>query len=217
MDTVVSAKHFLEDQIPVKFHHHIPTSLKSAYKAANLLIQEEPILQVASAIDNGGRIISWAVDAAFEKLIKSGQWPFDYRWVPFDKPTGRYLEIRLNHSVMSVSQIHDPRQQPRNVRFRENKRLNNQPFFDMDDFEEENSVNGLPHFLLVHGHQELNFAHLAVPNARHSMGYIYKTANLMQLPHELPNELPPVEDTDFDATMTLKEEIERWRKENDDR
>lgn len=213
----VSAKHFLQDQIPTKYHRHIPTSLKSAYEAVSLLTKNEPILQVPSARDNWGRLVSWAVDLAFVRLIETGQWPFDYRWKYFNKPTGRYLEVRLPHSALSISQVQDPDKQPRNVGFRENKRLSNQPFFDIDEFAEENTVHGLPHFLLVHGHQELNFAHLAVPHSLHGMGYIYKTPNLMQMPHEIPSEVPPIEDTDFEATMTLKEEIEKWRKENDER
>jgi hypothetical protein len=213
MDTV-SAEEFLLDQIPRNIRPLIPTTLKSAYAAANLLINGEPILQVPSAIDNRGRIISWAVDLAFEKLLKSRQWPFDYRWQDFAHPTGRYLEIRPSHSVLSISQVANPRKQPRNVEFRENGRINNEPFFDLEEFEEEREVHGLPHFLLIHGHQELNFAHLAVPHSIHRRDWIYRTPNLLNIPHSIPAELPPTETTDFEATMTLKEEIEKWRRDH---
>jgi hypothetical protein len=171
-------------------------------------------LQVPSADDNRGRIISWAVDFAIERLIKSGQWPFDYEWKQFAQPTGRYLEVRLSHSVLSISQVTNPGKQPRNVVFRENGRLNNEPFFDLDEFREEREVQGLPHFLLIHGHQELNFAHLAVPHSLHLRDYIYRSPNLMNMPHEVPIDAPPVEETEFEAAMTLKEEIERWRKDH---
>jgi hypothetical protein len=213
MDTV-SAQHFLLDQMPMKNWPLIPTTLKSAYTAAGILIKQEPILQIESAVDNHGRIISWAVDVGFERLVKTGQWPFECRWKPFAQPTGRYLEIRLSHSVMSISQVSNPGKQPRNVIYRENGRLNNEPFFDLDEFKDEREVHGLPHFLLVHGYKELDYAYLGVPHALHKRDYIYRTQNLLMMPHVVPADAPPVEDTDFDAAMTLKEEIEKWRKDH---
>lgn len=213
MDTV-SAEHFLVDQFPLKLRPTIPTTLKGAYAAAGLLISQEPILQIASADDNRGRILSWAVDFAIERLIKTGKWPFDYEWKKFAKPTGRYLEVRLSHSVLSISQVADPKKQPRNVVFRENGRLNNQPLFDFDEFRDEEEVQGVPHFLLVHGHQELNFAHLAVPHSLHHRDYIYRTPNLMMIPHEVPMDAPPIEETEFEAVMMLKEEIEKLRRDH---
>jgi hypothetical protein len=213
MDTV-RAEHFLLDQLPLKHRPAIPTTLKAAYSAAGLLIRQEPILQVPSADDNRGRIISWAVDCAIERLIKSGQWPFDYKWKQFAQPTGRYLEVRLSHSVLTISQVSNPSKQPRNVVFRENGRLNNEPFFDLDEFREEREVQGLPHFLLIHGHQELTFSHLAVPHSVHRRDYIYRSRNLMNMPHEILAEAPPVEKTEFEAAMVLKEEIEKWRKDH---
>lgn len=210
----ISAEHFLLDQFPMTHRTAIPTALKSAYSAASLLISQEPILQVPSAMDNRGRISSWAVDLAIEKLMKTGKWPFDCDWNDFAQPTGRYLEVRLSHSVLSVSQVSNPRKQPRNVVFRENGRLNNEPFFDLDEFKEEREIQGLPHFLLVHGHQELNFVHLAVPHALRKRDYIYRTPNLMKMPHESPAEAPPVEETEFKSAMILKEEIEKWRKDH---
>jgi hypothetical protein len=219
MDTV-SAEHFLLDQIPMVRRPAIPTTLRTAYAAADVMIAGEPILQIESARDNRGRIVQWAVDFAFKRLIDTGEWPFAYRWRSFAKPTGRYLEIRFSHSVMSISQVADARKQPRDVVFRGNARLNNEPFFDLPEFADERSVRGLPHFLLVHGYQELAFAHLGVPPAHHQRGYIYRTPNLMLMPHEIVvgpgDHRPPIEDTDIDATMTLKDEIEKWRRDHDE-
>ncbi len=213
MDTV-SAEHFLLDQIPQRDRAHIPTTLKTAYAAVNMLVKQEPILQVVSAAQNRGRLVSFAVDLGFERLIKTGQWNCEYRWREFAKPTGRYLEIRLSHSALSISQVSNPTKQPRNVVFRENKRLNNEPFFDLAEFREDAEVRGLPHFLLVHGHQDLNFAYLGVPHAMHRRDWIYKTGNLMRMPHEIPVDAPPVEMTEFEDTITLKEEIEKWQRDN---
>lgn len=212
MDTV-NAERFLFDQIPVVNRSLIPATLKTAYAAVRLLVQQEPILQVASAEDNRGRLISWGVDLAFERLIKTGQWRVEYNWKEFAKPTGRYLEIRLSHSVLSISQISNPKQQPRNVVFRENARLqNNQFLFPWMTGHQE--VSGLPHFLLTHGHQELRFAHIAIPCAEHGRGYLYKTPNLLMMPHEVTGDEPEPEFTDKAAIITLKEEIEKWQRDN---
>jgi hypothetical protein len=73
----------------------------------------------------------------------------------------------------------------------------------------------------VHGYQELSFAHVGVPHQEHRRGWIYRTPNLLLMPHEVPASGPdgsrvPIEDTDIDAAMTLKEEIDKWRKDNHD-
>lgn len=209
------AELFLLDQIPRKTWPLIATTFVNAYKAAALVIATEPILSVRSAEDNRGRMFAWAADLGFEKLLKSGQWACDFRWRPFAKPTGHYLEIRLSHSVVTISQIADAKKQPRDVIFRANKRLNNQPYLDLEEFKNENRVLGLPHILMVHGYQGLEFIHLGVPHEQHSQGYIYRTDNLLDLPHEIPSPHVPPENTDSDAVMDLKEEIEKWRKDNE--
>lgn len=208
------AELFIRDQIPLRTQTLIPATLKNAYAAARLLVESEPMLSVASAQDNYGRFISYAVDFGFQKLIESGQWDCDFRWRSFSKPTGRYLEIILSHSVITISQVADPKRQPRDVSFRSNKRLNNQGCLDFDDLKKDQSISGLLHILLVHGHQDLNFAHLGMPSDIHSAGYIFMTENLMNIPHEIKSPAPPIENTDFEAVMTLKEEIDKWRKDN---
>lgn len=218
MDTV-TAERFLLDQVPPRYRALIPPVLKDARAAVALMARSEPILQVPSAEDNHGRLISWAVDLGVEKLIRSGRWPVDCRWRYFAQPTGRYLQIRLSHSVMSISQVADPTVQPRDVRFRQNARLNNQPSFDLREFDDTRMVAGLPAFLLIHGRiarDEIaeEFAHIGVPHPVHSKDYIYRTPNLMTMPHEIRPDVPPIEDTDTDAIISLKEEIEKWRRDN---
>ena len=179
------AELFLINQVPLRTRALIPSTLKTAYAAAAGFIADTPMLSVPSARDNYGRIISWAVDFGFQKLIESGQWACDYRWRPFARPTGRYLEIRLSHSVVTISQVSDPEKQPRDVVFRANKRLNNQLYLDLEEFLNENRVLGLPHILLIHGHQTLDFIHLGIPYGQHSAGYIYRTPNLLNIPHDV--------------------------------
>ncbi|WP_428482814.1 hypothetical protein [Pyruvatibacter mobilis] len=208
---------FVVDQFPRKYWSVIPTVLRTAYGAVDNLVQNEPILQVNSARDNKGRLISWAVDLGIQRAIVNGSIDCDYCWKDFAKPTGRYLELRFSHSTASVSQVADPRFQPRSVAFRENARLSNQCVFDFGDEDDSMQVSGLPHFLILHGHQELSFAHLGLPSAHSSKFYSWRSPNLMHLPHELHSDLPATEVTDnaLDDLELLKEDIDKWRRDND--
>jgi hypothetical protein len=212
----VDPEAFLADQIERRFWSIFPSSLRSAYSAVDQMVAEQPILQVVSAEQNRGRLVSWATDLAVVRAINTGALPFDFEWRSWDKPTGRYLAIRLSHSVMSLSQVPDANRQPRTVKFRENGRLNNSMLFPFEELEEEIRVRGLPHFLLIHGYQELNFVHLAVPHPTSRTKFSYRTPNLLDLPHAVSSDLPPVEDTevDLDAVIGIREEIEKWMRDN---
>lgn len=205
---------FLLDQIPMRERSFIPSTIRDAHAAVALFMQNEPALGVQSALDNRGRFISYALDKGFERLIESGQWPFDKRWVPFAKPTGHYLEIRTSHAVVTISQVEDPTAQPRDVKFRANLRYSQQIPLPLSEFTDDLRVIGVPHVVLVHGHQQPRFAHLALPNERHDLGWIYRTPNLMSMPHAVPVAVPPVEQTDIEAVVTLKEEIDKWRRDH---
>lgn len=200
--------------MPVPLRAKIPPTLQTAYAAADILIKSDPILNVPSAQDNRGRIIQYAVDRGFQTLMETGGWPFDYRWAEFERGTGHYLEIRAPYLVMTISQVADPSKQPRDVCFRANKRLNNQTWLAGMEPEDEKAIFGLPHALILHGHQTLNFAHLGMPKGAHADGFEYRTPNLMLLPHAVPMTEPPMEDTDIEAVMTLKEEIDKWRRDH---
>jgi hypothetical protein len=209
------AEAFLRDQIPYSLRSFVPATLKMAYEAAKLLVKDEPILNVTSAQDNSGRIIQWAVDLGFQRLVESRQWPFDFRWRYFERPTGRYLEIRPSHCVLTISQVSDPSNQPRDVLFRANKRLDSQAWLrGLPKPPDEKPTGGVPHVLLIHGYQDLNFAHLGIPKGQQQSGYHYRTPNLMLMPHLVSASEPPPEDTDIDAVITLKEQIDKWRKDN---
>lgn len=125
-----TAEALIRDQLPPSNWPAIPTLLRTAYRAAEEIIRDNPILQVKSAEDNRGRIIQWSVDLKVETAIKNGSLPCDYSWEYFDKPTGRYLQLRFPHSTASISQVSRPDRQPRSVVFRENARLRSQPVFE---------------------------------------------------------------------------------------
>lgn len=104
--------------------------------------------------------------------------------------------------------------------FRENARLSNgQGTFHFPDMviEDEEPVVGLPHILLIHGHQDLSFAHWAVPSPESKRQFLWRSPNLMGLAHEVPSEGPAAEDTDYDLKEMdlLKERIEKWQRDND--
>lgn len=207
---------FLKDQLPVNTWPTFPTILRTAYAAADDLVKNSPVLQIESADDNKGRFISWSVDFALRRAIELGSIPCDFKWVPFAQPTGRYLQLRFPHSTASVSQVADPKFQPRNVVFRENARLRNQGVLDLPEFKEEQKILGLPHFLLLHGYKSLNFAHFGLPSPDSKKEWSWLSKNLMNLPHEISSDLPPTENTeiDFNEVSLLKEDIERWRRDN---
>ena len=211
----INPRQFLDDQFPAKFWPLIPSTLRTAYRHAEQLISNESILQIESAQDNRGRIISYAVDFGFVRLIKTGALPFDFSWDYFARPTGRYLSIRALHSIITISQVSDPTKQPRNAIFRENHRLNNQLFLDLPEFSDDN-LTGLPHLLITHGYQSLDFTYLCVPDPIHTNGYRFRTGNLLNAPHEVCSEVPAPEntDTDFENLNLLKEDIERWTKDH---
>ncbi len=214
---MTSPKDFVEDQFLRTHWNVIPTVLKTAYAAAEDIAKDIPILNVQSALDNKGRLVAWAVDFGIERAIKNGSLRCDFRWKSFARPTGRYLELIFSHSTASISQIADATKQPRNVVFRENARLSNQGILDIPQLRREQDVSGEPHFLLVHGYKSLDFAHLAVPDAHSKTKYIWQSENLLRLPHEITSSVPEAEDTDFDLDELnlLKEDIEKWKRENE--
>lgn len=208
----VEAGHFFNDQISSAQRALIPTTLRQAYRAAETLASENPILDVISAQDQHGRVRSWAVDLAFETLVKTGQWPFDYSWAWFDRPTGRYLRIRTEAATLTLSLVDDSSKPPRHVRFRQNNALANEPTL-FSELEEERRVEGIPGFVLAHGHKTLDFAHVGMAHPK-KRKWLYRTSNLMLTPHELADDLPPVEAEDEEAILSLKQEIEKWAQDN---
>lgn len=204
---------FLANQLPVRYQLHIPAVLKTAYETAAQIAKEEPVFSMASAKDNHGRLISWATDFAILRLIESGSWPFDYKWETFNKPTGRYLQVLLPEATLSISQVKDRHQPPRKVGFRGNAALSNQPYLFPQMEEERKKIIGLPSFILIHGHQELKFAHIGMSKPDQK-AWMHRTENLLDLPSEVGGrEVPPIEYTE-ESVLTLKDDIMKWRRDN---
>lgn len=212
----VKADIFINDQIPFAQRALIPATLEQAYRAANELAKDSPILSVESAKANMGRLRSWAVDLAFQRLIDTGQWQFDYDWAYFQKPTGKYLRIRFESSIMSISYVADSTKPPRKVGFRTNNAFGNPVLSLWSEYDDDIQVEGLPSFILVHGHgSRPQFAHIGLPDPV-KQEWLYKAADLMSLPYDatIDPQIPPVEAADEEALLSLKEDIRKWQHDN---
>jgi hypothetical protein len=211
----VKAKSFLDNEIAARYRAELPQSLTLAYQAVEVLAQGEPLLEVESARINRGHLRAWAADLAVQRLVTSGKWPFEYDWADYGRPTGKWLRIRLPNSTMSVSQVDHSSRIPRDADFRTNNTLNNMPFLDLDDFRDEEKIRGLPHFILIHGYQSLDFIHIGLPfPSAKKDGYIYKTPNLLDQIRATGDDLPPPEGEDAEAVVELVEELKKWWHDN---
>jgi hypothetical protein len=219
-----TAAAFLVSQIPLKHQVLLPPAIKAAYAAAGMLMASSNVFKMPTAQDNRGRFVSWCVEFSLMMLIRSGRWPVDFHWEEYGRidpatrlvrqGTGHYLAILLAGAKLTISQIDDPSKQPRDVKFRENARLANQPLLAGWDIPDE-PEHGLPTILLTHGYRELNFVQLGICNPEHTQGYAYRTGNLLLLPHEVPSDTTQVEHINFDeAALTLKADIEKWQKDH---
>jgi hypothetical protein len=211
-----SVKHFIDTEFPGALRAQIPAALKQAYSNVAGLYETTPFLGVLSAKIGKGHIIGWAVDQQLIRLIEAGKLPFKYKWVSYARPTGRYLLLQLGSSTMSINQLPEPSAVPRDARFRANRALNNAPFFDLPEFDDERGIVGLPHLILGHGYHDLTFAQIGItyPYAQRD-GWIYRTPNILAMPHVVESDEPKVEATDAEAIVTLRDELARWVRDND--
>ncbi len=213
----VSAKHFVDSEFGPAHRALIPGALKSAYDAVEALYKEEPLFDVMTAKIGRGHVVAWAVDRQIERLLIARRLPFEYKWAPFERPTGRFLQIRLPSSTLSINQLPQPTDIPRDAYFRTNRVLNNNPLLPLNaEIEDERRVAGLPHLILTHGYQELSFAHIGVLHPRPKrFGWIYRTPNLLKAIRVVESEHTPAEEAaDVEAVVTLKDEIARWLRDN---
>lgn len=209
------AEDFIHSQLSNQQISLIPTTLKQAYDVAKAIADEEPIFQIPSAQFNRGRIIQWSVEFYFERLVRSKHWPFKCNWATFGNNNGRYLEIHTGDAILTICQtaLHD--KQPRDAKFRSNLRLSGQgDLFYNYDFLDEKEIRPA-HILLLHGHQSLNFSYLAIPKPAHHAGFLYKSSNLMLMPHGVTESVSPVVNTDMDIVLELKDEIVKWHYDNE--
>lgn len=213
----VNPQDFLDDQFPMAARRVVPTILNTAYSTIRKVVKDEPALQVQSAKQDLGRLMSYAVDRGFEIAIENGSLPFDYCWKDYARPTGKYLALQMTHSFATISLAKTPREQPRSVVFRETAKTLNSQLSLFRSSPDEIKVNGVPHILLLHGFWEPEYAHLGIPKADCNRDFSYRTENLFNLARLVESDGPPPEDTDtqFEDVELLKTEIDKWRRDNE--
>ena len=217
---VVSAKHFVDIEFPLTYRALVPSALQAAYNAVDALYKEDALFDVETARIGRGHIVAWAVDRQVERLIIGGKLPVDYRWAPFERPTGKFLQIRLASSTLSINQLAHGTDVPRDAYFRTNRVLNNNPLLPLNaEIEDERKVAGLPHLILTHGYQELTFAHIGALHPRSKkFGWIYRTPNLLKQLHVVKlDPVPEEEAADVQGVVELTEEIAAWLKDHKDK
>lgn len=192
---------YIYSEFPPKYLCLIPSMLNSAYHFVESLYKENPVFDTPGAHNGKGDIIAYAVEYGMIKLIETGQLPFTFKSVSFEKPTGKYLQIQLPHSTLSINQIISPHAMPRLAQFRNNRTLNNQLMLPGFEIEEDNST---PHMLLVHGYQNLNFAFIGIPHPTNK-SWVTQTPNLMLQSNIDTKIFPEEEAVNIEVTISLKE------------
>jgi hypothetical protein len=194
------AENFTDEEVPPSIRPLIPTAIRRAYLAADATIETSPYLTTPGGKYQRGDLIMLAASYEFQQLVASGSLPFDGAWEFFAKPTGKHFVMLTKRARITVNQIEDPRKKPRRAVFRNNyAEINQSSLFkafdeDLKRAKEEADKDGERRLLhILHGYQQLDFAHLAYPHPDRNR-HIYRSPNLMKMPHEMPmTDLPPPE------------------------
>lgn len=183
---------FLDEEFAPELRHVLPTALRRGYVAASRLMETEPFLATPGGKFQRGDLVAVASECEIERLITSGQLPFERTWEPYARPTGLHLVLWTARARLTISQVTDADSKPRHAYFRDNYAMTNQLYlFDFMNKELEEKKNQ-KHLLLVHGYKDLTFAHLAVPHAKKNR-LIARSPNLILLPHSIGDDLPQAE------------------------
>ena len=211
-----SYQSFVNEEFPPALQALLPEALKRAYEQVRQLMADTSFLSTEGAQKTSGYLIQDSVDYQLIQLINTGKLPFDFTWDSHARPTGKHLKLLPKNTVITVNQLQQAKQFPRHACFRNNQRINNKDpqmlLFKNDQQEALDDLRGRPHLVLGHGYQDLNFACIYVPHS-HKKQWNWRTPNLLNLPHSLSSDLPPVEQYTDDTEPTIKEEFLVWRRE----
>jgi hypothetical protein len=209
---MADAKQFIYNEIAPKTRTLFPRICRQAYNAVDLWVQENEWLQIPTV--QKGHLRAWALDYALIQAINSGSWPTrKYEWCDFTRPTGKYLKIFTPNGVLTVSQLPDPKSQPRHAVFRENAAFRNQPFL-FPEFAPD-VTEDLPHLILTHGYQDLTFIQIGMPHPDDNGGWLATTPNLLDEIHETASDLAPAEAVGIEPVLKIKEQLAKRIAAND--
>jgi hypothetical protein len=211
-----SYESFVNEEFPPALQALLPGALKRAYEQVAQLVADTSFLTTEGAQKTSGHLIQDSVDFQMIQLINSGKLPFDFIWDSHAKPTGKHLKLLPKNTVITISQLQQPKQFPRRAEFRNNQRLNNREpqmlLFKNDTQDSLDQTRGRPHLVLGHGYKDLNFASIYVPHS-HQKHWNWRTPNLLEKMYDVSSDLPPVEQPDDKSEPTIKEEFLEWRRE----
>jgi hypothetical protein len=215
------AEHFTDEEVPPSIRPLIPTAIRRAYLAADATIESAPYLTTPGGRYQRGDLIMLAASYEFQQLVTNGSLPFDGAWEFFAKPTGKHFVMLTKRARITVNQIEDPRKKPRRAVHRNNYAELNQSnlFADFDEdlkrAREEAAKDSARRLLhILHGYQELDFAHLAYPHPDRNR-HIYRSPNLMKMPHEMPMDLPAAEGPSESPNPETLENIKRHLRDDE--
>jgi hypothetical protein len=209
------AERFLNEQFPPHLHPLIPSALRRAYAAADEMVERHPQLGTPGGKYQRGDLVALAADYEFESLVKANSLPFDASWEFYARPTGKHFVMRTPRAHITISQIEDPELKPRNAVFRNIFAIpNGRYLFEyMNEEVERDASRRLVH--LLHGYQNLSFAHLTLPHPQQNK-HVWSTDNLMKIPHVVTSDLPKAEGPAVSPEPEVIENLERYLRDSND-
>jgi hypothetical protein len=209
------AERFLHTEFPPELHPLIPSALRRAYAAADEMIDRHPQLCTPGGRYQRGDLVALAADYEFELLVKANSLPFEPSWEYYARPTGKHFVMRSRRAHITISQLDDPEFKPRNAVFRNLFAIPNGRYLFqyMNEEVERDNARRLMHVL--HGYQNLTFAHLTLPHPQENR-HVWKTSNLMNIPHVVTSDLPRAEGPTVSPEPQTIENLERHLRDSDD-
>jgi hypothetical protein len=210
------AEEFIDEEVPQELRHLIPSALRRAYALADGTMDRHAYLMTPGGKYQRGDLVMLAASYEFEQLVESRILPFDGTWEDFARPTGKHYVMLTKHARITTSQVEDPAKKPRRAVFRNNYgEANERYLFPEMDVLISADERRLLHFL--HGYQDLNFVHIAYPHPEMNR-HIYRTPNLMRLPHEITSgdpDLPPPEGPAESPNPEAMDNLERHLRDDE--
>lgn len=178
------AEDLANEQFPTSCRQLVPAALRRSYAAADHAREVIPWLRSPSGDYLRGDLIRIAAEAEFERLVRTGRLPFDGRWEPYKRPTGKHFVMFSEKLRITINQVPLAGTMPRHAEFRFDFGMPNTAFL-FDEWNTELARNSdRKHLLLLHGYQQLEFANLAMPNVL-SKKIAWQSVNLLTIPHEI--------------------------------
>ena len=172
----MSVQTFVRDQVPVAILSRLPNLLLRGHELAREIIRDNPILQVPSF--QRGDIRGAAIDFTISEFLysRSTQFPqVSFKFAPFNKPTGKYLQIQTPEAVLTISHVAHETAIPRPAVFRDK----GCEYHDVELFEEYErerlkkeaewlalvAAEKKKHLVLIYGDQNREFVRIGAMDA----------------------------------------------------